>query len=290
MQEIRFHGRGGQGAVTSAEVIAEAAIELGLWAQSMPSFGPERRGAPVLAYLRVSKEPIRIRAEVAKPDIVVVLDDSLIFTIDVASGLKADGLLVINSTQSEDIIRKETGFGGKIARIEALKIAMECLGVPITNTTMIGALIKASGIIPLEAAQKQLSHRFNPKLAEKNATALKKAFESTTIYAPKKISAAGKKAAAKKATWRDILPGALVENPGGSKANLTGDWRSQMPVYDKEKCSKCGLCYVFCPDAAITIRDDKYVDFNYDYCKGCGICAMECPADAIAMEAGKKKK
>src|SRR3989338_5921776 len=234
MLEIRFHGRGGQGAVTSAEIVALAAIELGKFAQSMPSFGPERRGAPVLAYLRVSDEPIRIRAEITKPDIVVVLDDSLLHVVDVANGLKPNGLIVVNSTDIEDTIRAATGFGGKMAVIDALSIAMETLGVPITNTVMIGALLKASNLIPLNSALEQIKNRFNPKLAEKNIEALKKAFDSTKIFAPKTVKASAKKAAAKKDTWHDIPLGAIVENPGASKANLTGDWRSKIPVYNKE--------------------------------------------------------
>jgi len=288
MLEIRFHGRGGQGAVTSAEIVALAAIELGKFAQSMPSFGPERRGAPVLAYLRVADEAIRIRAEITRPDIVVVLDDSLLHAVDVTSGLKKDGLLVANSAQAEDKIRELTGFGGRLAVVNALSIAIECLGLPITNTTMIGALIRASNVVPLDAALEQIKNRFNPKLAEKNISALKKAHEVVVIYKSKEVKEKAKKAATQK-TWKEILPGAVVENPAASKANLTGDWRSQVPVYNKEKCTKCGLCYVFCPDAAITIRDDKYVEFNYDYCKGCGICAKECPADAILMESGGKQ-
>lgn len=288
MIEVRFHGRGGQGAVTSAEIIALTAIAEGKFAQSMPSFGPERRGAPVLAYLRVSDEPIRIRAEITNPDIVVVLDDSLISTVDVSAGLKERGLLVINSTKHEDEIRKATGFGGKLAIVDALKIALETLGLPITNTTMIGALVKASNIVPLDEVAKEIESKFNPKLAEKNISAMKKAFDLTKCLGAREWKKR-EPIKAVKLTWKDIEPGAVVETPGSSKANLTGDWRSQMPFYDKEKCSKCGLCYVFCPDAAITIRDDRYVEFNYDYCKGCGICAKECPADAILMKTAEKK-
>lgn len=286
MLEVRFHGRGGQGAVTSAELVALAAIELGKYAQSMPSFGPERRGAPVSAYLRVSDEPIRIRAEITRPDIVVVLDDSLPHVVDVTAGLKEKGMVVMSTVQSEDVIREATGFSGRLATVDALGIAMGCLGVPITNTTMIGALVKATGIVPIEAVIRQIQHRFNPKLAEKNAAALKKAFEETRLIEPKPVErglSPLKRGLSPLPTWRDILPGAIVDTPGASMGYHTGDWRSQTPVYDKEKCSKCRLCYVFCPDAAITIKEDGYVEFNYDYCKGCGICAVECPKDAIEI-------
>lgn len=181
MIEVRFHGRGGQGAVTSAELVALAAIGLGKFAQSMPSFGPERRGAPVQAFLRVSDEPIRVRAEVTKPNIVVVLDDSLIHVMNVTSGLKEKGLVVLNTKQPDADIRSVMKYNERLATVDALTIAMETLKVPITNTTMIGALIKASNIIPFESIIPQIEKRFNPKLAERNITALKRAFEETRI-------------------------------------------------------------------------------------------------------------
>lgn len=182
MIEVRLHGRGGQGAVTCAELIALAAIEKGKYAQSMPSFGPERRGAPVVAYMRVSDDPILVRAEVAKPDIIVVLDDSLVKIMDLTSGIKENGLLVVNTKHSEAEIRNFTKFKGKIALVDALTIAMETLKVPITNTTMIGALLKARELVPLEAVNDQIKNRFNPKLAERNVAALKRAYVETKIY------------------------------------------------------------------------------------------------------------
>jgi pyruvate ferredoxin oxidoreductase gamma subunit len=181
MIEIRFHGRGGQGAVTSAELIALAAIEAGGFAQSMPSFGPERRGAPVQAYLRVSDEKIRVRAEVTRPDIVVVLDESLMKVLDVTAGLKEGGLLVVNTVLPAEEFRKVHGYAGQLATIDALKIAMEELKVPITNTTMIGALIKARELVTTEGIEKQIDNRFNPKLAERNKNALRRAREETVV-------------------------------------------------------------------------------------------------------------
>ncbi len=181
MIEVRFHGRGGQGAVTSAELVALAAIDEGKYAQSMPSFGPERRGAPVQAFLRVSKDPIRVRAEVTRPDIVVVLDDSLINIMDVTSGLKKGGLVVVNSRRSEKEIRDTMKYQGKLALVDALTVAMEELKVPITNTTMIGSLLKASDLVPFNLIESQIQARFNPKLAERNINALKRASSETKI-------------------------------------------------------------------------------------------------------------
>jgi pyruvate ferredoxin oxidoreductase gamma subunit len=181
MIEVRFHGRGGQGAVTSAELVALAAIEDGKFAQSMPSFGPERRGAPVQAYLRVSKDQIRVRAEVLNPDVVVVLDDGLIEIMDITSGLKDGGLVVVNTKQTVDELRKKMNYRGKLAIVDALTIALETLKVPITNTTMIGALLAASDLVPVNLVADQINKRFNPKLAERNISALRRAADDTKI-------------------------------------------------------------------------------------------------------------
>ncbi len=181
MIEIRFHGRGGQGSVTSAELVALAAIEEKKWAQSMPSFGPERRGAPVQAYLRVSEEQILVRAEIIKPDIVLVLDDSLLTIMDVTSGLKDNGLLVVNTKRPAKEVQELTKFKGKLATVDALKIAMEELKVPITNTTMIGALLKAQELVKLASIKDQIKARFNAKLAERNINALDRSFKETKL-------------------------------------------------------------------------------------------------------------
>ena len=179
--EIRWHGRGGQGAVTSAELVAKAAISEDKYAQAFPSFGPERRGAPVLAFNRIdSKEPIRIRSEVTQPDVVVVLDPGLLLVQDVTSGLKENGTVIINTRKTAEQIRSESGIKGALATVDATGIARELLGVPIINTAMIGALIKAANIIKLESMYAPLEKRFG-RLAERNINAMKRAYEETLV-------------------------------------------------------------------------------------------------------------
>ena len=179
--EIRWHGRGGQGAVTSAELLAQAAISEGKYAQAFPSFGPERRGAPVAAFVRIdSKQPVRVRAEIREPDVVVVLDPGLLSIMDVASGLKAGGMVIINTRKQAEQLREEFGFSGSLATIDATSIAREILGVPITNTTMVGALVRATGVVKLESLVEPLKHRFG-RLAERNIEAMKRAYEQTLV-------------------------------------------------------------------------------------------------------------
>jgi len=179
--EIRWHGRGGQGAVTSAELLARAAISEGKYAQAFPSFGAERRGAPVLAFNRVgSGERIRARAEVEEPDIVVVLDPSLLRIVNVTSGLKDGGIVVVNTVKQAAQIRQELGITCSLATVNASKIAMELVGVPIVNTTMTGALIKATNIIKLESMTEPLKERFG-RLAERNLKAMERAYQETIV-------------------------------------------------------------------------------------------------------------
>lgn len=180
MIEVRFHGRGGQGAVTSAELVALAAISEEKYAQSFPSFGPERRGAPVQSYTRVSDEPIRLRSGIIEPDVSVVLDPALIEVGGALSGLKENGILVVNTRKSLSDIKKEFSITHRTAVVDATKIAREILGLPITNTTMIGALVKATGIVKMESLIDPLHHRFG-RIAERNIQVCQKAFEKTLV-------------------------------------------------------------------------------------------------------------
>src|SRR5512139_1565174 len=168
MIEIRWHGRGGQGAVTSAEILAEAAISEGKYAQAFPSFGPERRGAPVLAFDRISaKRPIRNRASISEPDVVVVLDPGLLRIVNVTSGLKPGGVVIVNTMKTAGQISQEFDIKATIATVGATRIALELLGVPITNTTMIGAVLKVTEAVKLESLIEPIHKRFG-RLAEKN--------------------------------------------------------------------------------------------------------------------------
>ena len=180
MIEIRFHGRGGQGSVTCAELLALSAIGEGKYAQAFPSFGPERRGAPVVAFCRISDQPIKIRANVYEPDIVMVLDSSLLKLVNVAAGMKERGLIVTTSQDTPEKVREILKVKYRLAVVDATKIAMEVLGVPITNTTMLGSLVKASEIVKRESFVDPFKNRFG-RIAEKNISAFNKAYQDTVL-------------------------------------------------------------------------------------------------------------
>lgn len=181
MIEIRFHGRAGQGAVTLAELLAQTAIGSGKYAQAFPSFGPERRGAPVTAFLRISDQPIRIREKVYNPNVVVVLDHTVMNVVKVDSGMKDDSVFIINTAHPVEDIRKQFGFKHKIATIDALSLAMEVLKVPITNTVMMGALCKVCGVATVDQVREPLENRFGPGLASKNLEAFERAYQAVKV-------------------------------------------------------------------------------------------------------------
>ena len=176
MIEVRFHGRGGQGAVTAARLLAEAVFLEGKYFQAFPSFGAERRGAPVVAFTRIDTKPIRIRTEVYEPNHVVVLDPTLLEAVNVAAGLKRGGIIVVNAKEVPGELK-----AGKFATVDATAIALEFLGAPITNTAMLGAFAKATKLVSLNSVAKAIEGYFGKKLAEKNVAAVKAAYERTAM-------------------------------------------------------------------------------------------------------------
>ena len=179
--EIRWHGRGGQGAVTSAELLARAAIAEGKYAQAFPSFGPERTGAPVLAFDRISPgTPVRVRAAIEQPDVVVVLDSGLVKVVNVTSGLKDGGVIVINTKKTLDEVARDFDKKWSVAVVDASRIAQEVLGLNIVNTTMLGALLKATGVVKIESLHEPLVERFG-RLADRNVISMKRGFDETRV-------------------------------------------------------------------------------------------------------------
>ena len=175
--EVRWHGRGGQGSWTASEVLARTAIYEGKYIQSFPEFGPERMGAPVTAFTRISTKPIRIHCAVYEPDIVVVLDPTLLKTVPVTSGVNENGVIIINSADDPAEVRKTLKTEkGVLWTIPATQIAIKILGMPITNTAMLGTVARATNLVSLNSIEITLKERFRPELAEKNFAVIKQAY------------------------------------------------------------------------------------------------------------------
>ena len=182
--EIRWHGRGGQGAKTAALLFGDAALASGKFIQAFPEYGPERMGAPVASFNRISSKPILIHSGVANPDIVIVLDPTLTESVDVTEGMPDDGVIIINTNKTPEEIRKELNIKGriKVFTVDASTISKETIGREIPNTPMLGALIKATGILPykdmLEDTKGKLEKKFKskPEVIAGNLKAIERAY------------------------------------------------------------------------------------------------------------------
>jgi pyruvate ferredoxin oxidoreductase gamma subunit len=178
--EIRWHGRGGQGVVTAGKVLAELAMSDGQYFQAFPDYGPERMGAPIRAFTRLSSEPIRIHSQIEEPDFVVVLDPTLLGTTAVTQGLKRNGVLLVNTAASPPEVRRITGLeDGTVHTVDASRIALEEVGREVTNTPMLGALASVSTLFAVERVAEELRTWFGKKLApdaiEANVRAMERA-------------------------------------------------------------------------------------------------------------------
>lgn len=179
MYAIRIHGRGGQGSVTLAQLLAQAAHEEGLWAQAVPSFGVERRGAPVEAYVRFDETKITDRSHVESPDFVIVQDTSLLEYVDVTEGLSEDGLILLNTSADPEAVNVETD--AEVVTVDATEIALDHLGRPIMNTALLGAFAGATGMLEQESLETVITRKFGGEIGQQNVAATNDAY--TEVHA-----------------------------------------------------------------------------------------------------------
>ncbi|MEN2995239.1 MAG: 2-oxoacid:acceptor oxidoreductase family protein [Thermodesulfovibrio sp.] len=181
--EIRWHGRGGQGTVTAAKVFADACLSGGRYVQAFPEYGPERAGAPLRAYNRISSKELRMHCPVTHPDVVVVVDPTLIDSIDVTEGTKDDTKFIVNTSKEPSEIRKKLNLKPtqKVYTVDATKIAIECFGRPMPNSPMVGALSRVTGLVSLdtvlEDVKKSFGKKFSQKIIDGNLLAVKRGYE-----------------------------------------------------------------------------------------------------------------
>jgi 2-oxoacid:acceptor oxidoreductase gamma subunit (pyruvate/2-ketoisovalerate family)/2-oxoacid:acceptor oxidoreductase delta subunit (pyruvate/2-ketoisovalerate family) len=280
MIEIRFHGRGGQGAVVASELLAQAAFLDGKMPQSFPFFGVERRGAPVTAYTRIDDHPLGVRTSITAPDVVVVLEPSLLRTQPVTDGLKDGGLLLVNTRNPAEEVT--VPVRARRAAVDANQIAVaHGLGsptMPIVNTVMLGALAAATGVVSMKALDRAIEEFVPAKRAENRAAAADgyhavRVVEASMTFTP--------------SAPRDVAhPQLLPEGPMATESSEvihTAAWRTLRPVIHLEHCTRCNFCWKFCPDDAFIFDAQGYPVLRSEYCKGCGICAVECPPHVIEM-------
>lgn len=280
----------------AAQAFAEAAVLNGYHAQAFPYFGAERRGAPVRAFARVDDKRITTRSQVYEPDLLVILDESLLDIDPVAEGLKTNGKAVINTRKGPGDV--DLGVSVQCAAVDATSIAMEAIKAPIVNTAILGALVHMCDLVTLDTIKRSIADRFGDKLgqraADANVLAADLAYQRTVLGTCK-----GQRAIAHRKMWLPewdaMPPGTALSSqmvdgvhigPGGSVQNLTGTWRTMTPKYARDKCVRCLRCWFCCPEGCIKREDDDHVHWDYRYCKGCAICANVCPVAAIEMTKG----
>jgi pyruvate ferredoxin oxidoreductase gamma subunit len=280
MMEIQFWGRGGQGAVIAAELLAQAAFLDGKVPQSFPFFGVERRGAPVTAYARVSDAPIRVRTSIATPDVVVVLEHGLLTTVPATDGLRKGGTLLVNARPDDPALVAPPQ--ARLATVDADRIALGLgLGTaatPIVNTAILGALVRVTGVVSLDALDRAVG-QFVPARPVENRAACRAGYAGVEVRTTG-VPAPPHRTAPPAPSFPD---GPMATIP--SDVLHTASWRTQRPVIHLERCTRCNFCWKFCPDTAIALDASGFPVVVTEHCKGCGICASVCPPKTIAMVA-----
>lgn len=288
MLEIRWHGRAGQGAKTTAHMLALALAEAGKWVQAFPEYGPERSGSPMRAYNRSDSAPIRRRHGVSAPDAVAVLDHSLIREVDVLEGLGAGGLLVLNTDEDEPVVRQRLGYEGRLVCVPGDRIA-SAAGTRHPNVVLLGALAAALGEPPLtallHAAETALGGKLTPEALQSTRAAMEHGFE---IGAHGVTTGSGHETPRMRAVLAPKrypeLPSAAAIISADAERMRTAGWRSgTKPSVDLSRCVNCLLCWVYCPDCALVVAHDRLLGVDYELCKACELCVEVCPVRAITM-------
>jgi pyruvate ferredoxin oxidoreductase gamma subunit len=295
MIRVRFHGRGGQGAKTASRILGDAAFDDGYYNQDFPIYGAERRGAPVTAFTRFSDGEITERGFIFSPDIVGVMDDSLIEDplASPFAGLRKGGCAVVNTTKpSESLLtaRKDV----TVMTVDLTGMALQVLGKPILSSGIAAAVARVAGIGErsfLTAVADELREvGLSEEMVKKN---VELAMEVYGKLAPLELHTE------EVMTELELAPLAVVVSvdgmedvtrTGNSAVRHTGNWRTFKPVIDYERCTDCMICYAYCPESAMSVGEDGKVQIDYDNCKGCMICLTECPLRAITQlrESGKR--
>lgn len=282
MMEIRWHGRGGQGAKSMSQVLAEAWLKGGEYVQAFPEYGPERSGAPVTAYTRADTRPIRIHHAIRTPDVAVVIDPSLLGEVPLTAGLKPEGVLLVNTEESADELANRLGIGQRVLTIPGDRLARE-VGGRFANVVMLGAVARALGEPPLEALEavvRENKVKLPPEALEANVRSVRAGYD----YEPQEARGTPKvQAPTTLAPISTGLPGGVVLAETAPHPR-TGSWRTGLkPAVNLEACINCLLCWVYCPDDAIRTDGQAFGGFDYQHCKGCELCVGACPTQAIAM-------
>ncbi len=293
MRRIRFHGRGGQGMKTASRILGSAAFQAGWIVQDSPVYGAERRGAPMAAFTRIAHEPILERGTIATPDLVVVADDTLLMepAAQPLAGCDSACTLLLNTYHDADDIPALANYHGRILTADFISPALEITQTLASLSTALGVvaahLVGLTCEASLAGLEVELSHLSDAQ-REANRQLAWAMYAQTQSWEP--IQANGHDTASlapalvqvKFAPPSQAAPSIYAVS--NSPQRHTGSWRQFRPVLQPEKCTRCWLCFVWCPEAAISLDQDEFPVVDYDVCKGCLLCAHECPTHAFRVE------
>jgi pyruvate ferredoxin oxidoreductase gamma subunit len=297
MQAVRFHGRGGQGAKTASRILGTAAFLEGYQAQDSPIYGAERRGAPVAAFTRIAKEPIRERGMIARPDLVVIADASLIHdpAARMLDGIDERTAVFVNSSMTAEQLGAQTSLPGRLTTLDLTDIALQQVGKRSAISALLGAV--AGRLVGLrqesirEAIARELADLgLAASTIERNQVVALQCYDAVRMVsvvagAPQPIAPAQLQVPTYEPPTRGT---ARISAAANSVLRETGGWRTFRPVLVSDKCNGCWLCFAYCPEGVISMNKDDRPVIDYAHCKGCQICVHECPTEALVAEREKE--
>ena len=293
MLRVCFHGRGGQGIKTASRILGTAAFLTGLQAQDSPVYGAERRGAALAAFTRLDHEPIRERGIILDPDLIVIGDETLLDdpAAGVLVGSEFASMVLVNSAHEAIALAAHYHIPSPVSTLDLTTRTLAVFGRGSTLSTALGAAACAlSGLVTLEqlncAARDELTSLHLPADRLEKELTLAQAIYSTlpAMTLRERPSSVAPPSLHPVALMKGPAAVPVIFAPGNSARRHTGSWRLIRPVIDRAACSRCGICFVRCPDSAITLDPDQYPIIDYDNCKGCLTCAEECPLGCILLE------
>jgi len=291
MLRLRFHGRGGQGARVASRITGTAAFFEGYYVQDFPLYGAARRGAPIAAFTRISKEPIMERGVIYGPDVVIIMDETLLYDALAMplSGLKKSGVVFINTIYSPEEVEAKYKVTEQIITLDLTKISLEMLGRAVLSTLAGGIASRIVGLSEdsiKKAVDKEASKIITDRgLIVKNIDAALYCYNAIRPVVIKTTEVIREGSPVITVPFENAsISSPAINTTGNTPMRKTGNWRIFKPSWDYDKCTRCMTCVTNCPDGCIAVDEEGFPYTDYENCKGCLICVEECPANAVRRE------
>lgn len=294
MIKVRFHGRGGHGVKTASRILGTAAFLEGYHVQDFPLYGAERRGAPIVAFTRIAGEPVLERGIIANPDVIIVADETLLNdpAAKPLQGMRSGGIVMVNTTMSVSQLWDHYHLAGQVVSLDLTEITMSIMGKTAALSTALGGVAsKLVGFVKIKTLEEAVCQELrginlSEGLLKQNLEVARESYMRTPSL-PLREEKIKRSTKARTITlpYHDATIGTpSIYAEENAVLRKTGSWRVTKPVIDLEACTRCAICFVYCPDGAIVLDEESYPHIDYDHCKGCLICVEECPPQIISIE------